>query len=62
MAQQHLRNVLATLDVPTLGQPEAFIQVRDGLFDEAGDIGVGSKKFLQNWMYRYVAWVKQHAA
>ena len=25
MAQQHLRNVLAYLDVPTLGQPEAFI-------------------------------------
>jgi chromate reductase len=25
MAQQHLRNILAYLDVPTLGQPEAFI-------------------------------------
>jgi chromate reductase len=62
MAQQHLRNVLATLDMPTLGQPEAFIQVRDGLFDEAGDIGSGSKKLLQNWMDQYVAWVKKHAA
>ena len=36
MAQQHLRNVLAYLDVPTLGQPEAFIHVKEGLFDEAG--------------------------
>ena len=62
MAQQHLRNVLATLDVQTLGQPEAFIHVREGLFDESGDIGAGSKKFLQNWMDRYVAWVKKHAA
>ena len=62
MAQQHLRNVLAYLDVPTLGQPEAFIHIRDGLFDEAGDIGEGSKKFLQNWMDRYVAWVKKHTA
>jgi len=62
MAQQHLRNVLVSLDMPTLGQPEAFIQVRDGLFDEAGDIGAGSKKLLQNWMDRYVAWVKKHAA
>src|SRR5688500_14359735 len=34
MAQQHLRNVLAYLDVPTLGQPEAFIHVKDGLFDD----------------------------
>lgn len=62
MAQQHLRNVLAYLDVPTLGQPETFIQVKEGLFDESGNIGEGSKDFLQGWMNRYVAWVKQHAA
>ena len=62
MAQQHLRNVLSYLDVPTLGQPEIFIQAKDGLFDEAGDIGAGSRKFLQNWMDRYVAWVKKLAA
>lgn len=62
MAQQHLRNILATLDIPTLGQPEAFIQVKDGLFDEADNIGAGSKKFLQNWMDQYVAWVKKHTA
>ncbi len=59
MAQQHLRNVLAVLDVPTLGQPEAFIQVKEGLFDEAGNIGADSKQFLQNWMDRYVIWVKK---
>jgi len=62
LAQQHLRNVLSYLDVPTLGQPEIFLQAKDGLFDEAGDIGAGSRKFLQNWMDRYVAWVKKHAA
>ncbi len=62
MAQQHLRNVLAYLDVPTLGQPEAFIHAKDGLFDEAGDIAAGSRQFLQNWMDHYVAWVKKHAA
>ncbi len=62
VAQQHLRTILATLDVPTLGQPEAFVQVKEGLFDEAGNIGEGSRKFLQGWMDRYVAWVKLHAA
>jgi chromate reductase len=62
MAQQHLRNILATLDVPTLGQPEAFIHAKDGLFDENGDIGTGSRKLLQNWMDCYVVWVKKHAA
>ena len=61
LAQQHLRNVLAYLDVPTLGQPEAFIQVKDGLFDEEGNIGPASNKFLQNWMTQYVAWIKKHA-
>lgn len=61
MAQQHLRNVLAYLDVPTLGQPEAFIHTKEGLFDDAGNIGPGSKAFLQGWVNRYVAWVRQHA-
>lgn len=62
MAQQHLRNVLAYLDVPTLGQPEAFIHAKEGLFDAAGNIGADSKAFLQNWMNQYVAWVKKHVA
>lgn len=61
MAQQHLRNVLAFLDMPTLGQPEIFIHAKDGLFDDVGNIGEGSKQFLQNWMDKYVAWVKKHA-
>ena len=60
MAQQHLRNVLAYLDVPTLGQPEAFIHAKEGLFDSAGQLGADSKKFLQSWMDSYVAWVKKH--
>lgn len=62
MAQQHLRNILAYLDAPTLGQPEAFIQAKDGLFDAEGNIGPDSKKFLQNWMDKYVAWVKKQLA
>ena len=61
MSQQHLRNVLAFLDMPTMGQPEVFLQAKDGLFDETGNIGAGSKQFLQDWMDKYVAWVKKHA-
>ncbi|MBI2307427.1 MAG: NAD(P)H-dependent oxidoreductase [Rhodocyclales bacterium] len=62
LAQQHLRNILAYLDVPTLGQPEAFIQVKEGTFDADGNLGEGVRKFLQGWMERYVDWVKFHAA
>ena len=59
MAQQHLRNILAYLNVPTLGQPEAFIQAKAGLFDESGNIGPDSKEFMQAWMDYYLAWVKK---
>jgi chromate reductase len=62
MAQQHLRNILAYLDMPTLNQPEAYVQAKDGLFDGEGNIGADSRKFLQGWVDRYLAWVKQHAA
>lgn len=61
LAQQHLRNVLAYLDAPTMGQPEAFIQAKDGLFDADGNVGPDSREFLQGWMDRYVDWVEAHA-
>src|SRR5690606_19285979 len=44
MAQQHLRNVLAYLDMPTLAQPETFIHVKDGVFDAAGDVANPDRK------------------
>ena len=62
LSQQHLRNVLAYLDMPTLGQPEAFLQAKEGLFDADGNIGEASRAFLQGWVDKYVAWVKRHNA
>ncbi|MET0208666.1 MAG: NADPH-dependent FMN reductase [Burkholderiaceae bacterium] len=62
LAQQHLRNVLAYLDMPVLGQPEAFIQAKEGLFAADGSIGEASQAFLQGWVDKYVAWVKLHSA
>lgn len=62
LAQQHLRNVLSCLNVPTLGQPEAYVQITDGFFDKSGNIVAASREFLQKWMDRYVVWVKKHAA
>ena len=61
-AQQHLRAILGYLDVPTLGQPEVFLQMTDALFDKAGDIAPASRGFLQSWMDRYADWVRSHAA
>lgn len=62
LAQQHLRNVLVFLDMPTLNQPEIFLQMKDDLFDENGEIGPRSRKFLQGWMDNFVAWVKKNVA
>lgn len=62
LAQQHLRNILAYLDMPTLGQPEIFLQMKDGLFEPDGSIGAASREFLQGWIDRYVAWVSRHSA
>ena len=61
-AQQHLRNILACLDMPTLAQPEAFVHAKEGMFDSDGNLSEGSKKFLQKWVDTYIAWVKKHAS
>lgn len=62
-AQQHLRNILAYLDMPTLGQPEVFLHGKDGFFDSGGNIAdPKTKEFLQGWMDRYTDWIKKHAA
>lgn len=62
MAQQHLRNMLGYLDMPTLGQPEMFLQNKHGLLTEGGGIGDEStKQFLQKFLDRFAEFVKQHA-
>ncbi|HEX5160851.1 MAG TPA: NAD(P)H-dependent oxidoreductase [Steroidobacteraceae bacterium] len=60
IAQGHLRTILGYLDMPTLGQPEAYIQVKEGFFDEAGNIAnAETRKFLHGWMDKYATWVKR---
>jgi chromate reductase len=60
VAQQHLRNTLAYLDAPALGQPEVFIQFTDGLIGPDGKIdNAGTREFLQGFADRLVDWVKR---
>lgn len=60
VAQAHFRTVLAFLDMPLLPSPEAYIQVKDGFFDDAGNVAnPESRKFLHGWMDKYAAWVKR---
>jgi chromate reductase len=62
VAQIHLRTILGYLDMPTLGQPEAFLHAKEGFFDADGQVGAQSREFVQKWVDAYVAWVKAHAA
>jgi chromate reductase, NAD(P)H dehydrogenase (quinone) len=62
LAQQHLRNVLAYLDVPLLAQPEVYIHFKDdSLIDAEGRISSeDTRKFLQGFVDRYATWVHDH--
>jgi len=62
LAQQHLRNILAYLDVPMLAQPEVFVHFKDDLIADDGSIANdGTRKFLQGFVDRYVDWITRFA-
>jgi chromate reductase len=57
-AQQHLRNVLACLDVAVMGQPEAYIQLKPGAILPDGSVADESLRgFLQLWCGAFLSWV-----
>lgn len=62
MAQQHLRGVLAYLDMVVLTQPEAYIQFTDGLIGADGTVGEKSAGFLGKWLAAFLGMVEEHVA
>ncbi|MDH0172571.1 NAD(P)H-dependent oxidoreductase [Stenotrophomonas sp. GD04145] len=61
VAQQHLRNSLAFLDMHVLGQPEAFIHFKEGLIDADGTIhNDATREFLQGYVDRFLALIATH--
>jgi NAD(P)H-dependent FMN reductase len=63
LAQSHLRNVLAYLDVPLMGQPEMFVKHDHNRIDASGNIiDDHTRKYLQTFVDRYVDWVKRHVS
>ena len=60
MAQQHLRNVLAFLDMPTLNQPEMFLQYKEDFFTADGAVGERSHAYVKGFVDNFVAWVQKH--
>jgi len=62
MAQQHLRNVLAYLDMVVHAQPEAFVQLKDDTIGADGTLGEKSAGFLGKWLAAFFALAEAHAA
>lgn len=57
MAQQHLRNILAALDVAVMGQPEAYIQAQPELLQADGEVRVDRvQQFLAVWCDAFLRW------
>lgn len=57
-SQQHLRNVLAAVDVAVMPQPEIAIQFKEGLLDAYGDIvDERLRKRLLSFLDRFEAWL-----
>jgi len=51
-AQLHLKSILSHYNAPTLGQPEAFVQARPGIFGENGEVADPS---TEAFLVRYLA-------
>jgi chromate reductase len=59
-AQQHLRSILAYLNVKLMGQPEGYINFKPGLVDDKGTVtDEDVRKFLQGYVDSFVAWVSR---
>ena len=54
IGQQHLRSVLGFLNSPQMNSPEAYIQFKPGMINDAGEIADASTaKFLSNYLEEF---------
>ncbi len=61
-AQQHLRNVLSVLNVPTMSQPELFLHFTPELIGEDGTVANdATRQVLERYIGAVAAWVERWA-
>jgi len=60
LAQQHLRLVLACLDMPTLNQPETFVQFTDDTFGPDGKLAGRAADQVGKWLNAYLDHLELH--
>jgi chromate reductase len=62
VAQQHLRSILSFCASPELAQPEAYIQVTEGLIAEDGTVtNESTREFLITWLKAFTAHIARYA-
>lgn len=62
-ANHHLRQSLVALDMPTMGQPEAYIGNAAALFDEKGSlVNDTTRGFLHKFVDAFALWNERNAA
>ena len=62
VSQHNLRGALGYLDVILMGQPELYLQFKEGMIDSEGNIASDdTKKFLQGYADKFAAWIERHA-
>ncbi|MFZ4541287.1 MAG: NADPH-dependent FMN reductase [Rickettsiales bacterium] len=60
-AQAALKPVLSYLDLALMGQPELYLQFKDGMIDADGNIAnPDTEKFLLKYVDSFAAWVSAH--
>ncbi len=59
MAQQHLRNVLAHLDAPTMGQPEAFVQFNPSAWENGRATDESLREILSSWVNAFARHIER---
>jgi chromate reductase len=60
LAQQHLRNILAALNVQVLGLPEVYLQFSETIFGEDGSLNLRVQELLAVWLSALVEHVQRH--
>ena len=60
IAQQQLRSVLGFCNAPQMNAPEAYIQFKQGLINDQGDVTVDStREFLRKYMEAFARWIER---
>jgi chromate reductase len=62
-ANHHLRQSLVFINIPTMGQPEAYIGNAASLFDDKGTlVNDSTRDFLQKFLQAFAQWIERNSA